>query len=154
MLTPTSNRKIPEWLRSRCERTKCETAARLKAAVDQLQQQRRDVTLESIRETIRSMHGVSISANTIKRNELAYQIYSAHRQKPKVASLPQPALRELLANSSAAERRSLQSKISRLRREPKDTLVAKLVSLERAAAKQGDVENRLREEILRLSAPR
>ena len=27
-------------------------------------------------------------------------------------------------------------------------------SLERAAAKQGDVENRLREEILRLSSPR
>jgi hypothetical protein len=109
------------------------------------------VTFESIREVVRSLHGVSISANTIKRNELAYQIYSAHRQKPKVARLPEPALRELVANAAAEERRSLQSKISRLRREPKDALVAKLVSLERAAAKQRDVENRLREEILRLS---
>jgi len=153
-MRPTFNGKVPEWLRSRWERTKYETAARVQAAVHQLLQQGRDVTLEGIRETIRSMHGISISANTIKRNELAYQIYSAHRQKRRVASLPQPALRELIANSSHAERRGLQSKISRLRREPKDALVAKLVSLERAAAMQRDVENRLREEILRLSSPR
>jgi hypothetical protein len=153
-MTPTSNGKVPEWLRTRWERTKCETAARVQTAVDQLQQQGRDVTLERIRETIRSMHGVSISVNTIKRNELAYQIYSAHSKKPRVAFLPQPALRELVANASAEERRGLQSKISRFRREPKDALVAKLVSLERAAARQREVENRLREEILRLSSPR
>jgi hypothetical protein len=153
-MTPTSSGKVPEWLRTRWERTKCETAARVQAAVDQLRQQGRDVTFESIREAIRSLHGVSISANTIKRNELAYQIYSAHRQTPKVASLPQPALRGLVANASVEERRGLQSKISRLRREPKDALVAKLVSLERAVARQRDVENRLREEILRLSSPR
>jgi len=71
-----------------------------------------------------------------------------------VASLPQPALRALLANASAGERRGLQSKISRLRREPKDSLVAKVVCLEGTATRQKDVENRLREEILRLSAPR
>ena len=154
MTTPTSNGKVPEWLRTRWERTKSETAARVQAAVDQLEQHGRDVTFESIRDTIRSLHGISISANTIKRNELAYQIYSAHCRKPRVASLPQPALRALVANASAEERRGLQSKISCLRREPKDSLVAKLVSLERAAAKQRDVENRLREEILRLSSPR
>jgi hypothetical protein len=126
----------------------------VQAAVDQLRERGRGVTFESIRETIRSMHGVSISANTIKRNELAYQIYSTHRQRPKVASLPQPALRALVANTSDKDRRGLQSKISRLRREPKDFLVAKLVCLERAVTKQRDIENRLREEILRLSAPR
>ena len=149
-----SDGKVPEWLRARWERTKSETEARVQAAVDQLRERGRGVTLESIRETIRSMHGISISANTIKRNELAYQIYSAHRQRPKVASLPQPALRALVANASGEERRGLQSKLSRLRREPKDSLVAKVVSLERAGAKQRDVENRLREEILRLSSPR
>jgi hypothetical protein len=154
MRTPTSNGKVPEWLRTRWERTKSETAARVQAAVDQLEQHGRDVTFESIRDTIRSLHGVSISANTIKRNELAYQIYSAHCRKPRVACLPQPALRALVANASAEERRGLQSKISRLRREPKDSLVAKLIFLERAGAKQRDVENRLREEILRLSSPR
>ena len=78
MMTPTSNGKVPEWLRSRWERTKCETAARVRAAVDQLQKQGRDVTFESIREAIRSLHGVSISANTIKRNELAYKVYLAN----------------------------------------------------------------------------
>jgi len=149
-----SNGKIPEWLRSRWERTKGATAARVQAAVDQLRERGRSVTLESIRETIRSIYGISISANTIKRNEIAYQIYLAHRQKPRVASLPQPALRALLANASAGERRGLQSKISRLRREPKDSLVAKVVCLEGTATRQKDVENRLREEILRLSAPR
>ena len=154
MRTPTSNGKVPEWLRTRWERTKSETAARVQAAVDQLEQHGCNVTFESIRDTVRSLHGVSISANTIKRNELAYQIYSAHCRKPRVACLPQPTLRALVANASAEERRGLQSKISRLRREPKDSLVAKLVSLERAGAKQRDVENRLREEILRLSSPR
>lgn len=154
MSTPTSGDKVPEWLRTRWERTKCETATRVQAAVDQLKLQGRDVTFGNIRDTIRSLHGVSISANTIKRNELAYQIYSAHRRKPRVASLPQPTLRALVANSSAEERRGLQSKISRLRRESKDSLIAKLVSLERAGAKQRDLENRLREEILRLSSPR
>jgi hypothetical protein len=149
-----SNGKVPEWLRSRWERTKGETAARVQAAVDQLRERGRSVTFESIRETIRSIYGISISANTIKRNEIAYQIYLAHRQKPRVASLPQPALRALLANASAGERRGLQSKISRLRREPKDSLVAKVVCLEGTATRQKDVENRLREEILRLSAPR
>jgi len=126
----------------------------VQAAVDQLRERGRGVTFESIRETIRSIYGISISANTIKRNEIAYQIYSAHRQKPRVASLPEPALRALLASASAGERRGLQSKISRLRREPKDSLVAKLVCLERAVTKQRDIDNRLREEILRLSAPR
>lgn len=154
MMIPPSSGRVPEWLRTRWERTKGETAARVQAAVDQLQQQGRHVTFESIRETIRSLHGVSISANTIKRNEVAYQIYSAHRQKPNVASLPQPALREFVASVSVEERPGLKSKISRLRREPKDALVAKLVSLERAATRQRDVENRLREEILRLSLPR
>jgi hypothetical protein len=77
---------------------------------------------------------VSTSANTIKRNEFAYQIYSVHRQKPIVSSLPRSALRDLASNVSAAERHGLQSKIWRLRSESKDALIAKLVSLERAAA--------------------
>ncbi len=149
-----SNGKVPEWLRSRWGRAKGAPAARVQSAVEQLRERGRSVTFESIRETIRSIYGISISANTIKRNEIAYQIYLAHRQKPRVASLPQPALRALLANVSAGERRGLQSKISRLRREPKDSLVAKVVCLEGIATRQKDVENRLREEILRLSAPR
>jgi len=77
MSTPTSSGKAPEWLRTRWERTKSETVARIQAAVDELRQEGRDVTFENIREAIRST-GVSISANTIKRNELAYAVYLAN----------------------------------------------------------------------------
>ena len=153
MSTPTSRGKAPEWLRTRWERKKCETAARVQAAVDQLRQHGREVTFESIREAIRST-GVSISANTIKRNELAYDVYLANCRKPRTGHLPQPAFRELVGRFPPEKRHTLEVKISRLRREPKDALIAKLVSLEYAAAKQRDVENCLREEILRLSSPR
>ena len=149
-----SDGKVPEWLRARWERTKSETAARVQSAVDQLREHGRGVTFESIRETIRSMHGVSISANTIKRNELAYQIYSAHRQRPKVASLPQPALRALVANTSDKDRRGLQSKISRLRREPKDSWSPSWFAWNAPSQSRETSRIDLREEILRLSAPR
>ncbi len=144
-------RKTPDWLRCRWEQKKDETAARIRAAVDHLRRQKRVVTFQNIRDAVRSLCGVSISANTIKRNELAYQIYLENRAKPKVGQLPQPALKQLIEGASAEERHSMQSKVSRLRREPKDALIAKLVSLERMVAKQRDAENRLREEILRLS---
>jgi DNA invertase Pin-like site-specific DNA recombinase len=146
-----SKRPAPEWLRPHWEQKRKETAARVQAAVDQLRRRGQKVTVEAIRDAIRSMYSVSISTSTVKRNELAYQIYLANCQKPRAASLPQPALRELVENASAGERHGLRSKISRLRRESKDALVARLVILDRAAAKQRDVENRLREEILRLS---
>lgn len=151
-MRPVSKRLTPEWLRPQWEQKKRETAARVQVAVDELRRQGRKATLEAIRVTIRSMHGVSISANTITRNELAHEIYTANCRKPRAASLPQPDLRELVEKTSAEERHSLRSKISRLRRESKDALIAKLVFLERAARKQRDLENRLREEILRLSS--
>ncbi len=146
-----SKRPTPEWLRPRWEEKKRETAAHVQAAVDQLRRQGRKVTLEGIRDAIRTLCGVAISATTIQRNELAYQIYVANREKPRTVTLPEPALRQLTENASAEERRSLQSKISRLRRGTKDALVAKVISLERTVGKQRDVENLLREEILRLS---
>jgi hypothetical protein len=45
----------------------------------------------------------------------------------------------------------MQSKVSRLRRDSKDALIAKVVSLERMVAKQKLTENALREEVIRLS---
>ena len=116
-----------------------------------MRRQGRKMTLDAIRDTIRSTCGVSISTNTIKRNDLAYQVYVAHRPRPRVSCLPDPGRRQIIQNAPAEERHGLRSKISRLRRECKDVLVARVVSLERAAGKQRDVENRLREEILRLS---
>ena len=91
------------------------------------------------------------ATNMIKRNDRAYQVYMAHRQQPRVSCLPEPGFRQIIENAPAEERHGLRSKISRLRRECKDSLVARVVSLESAAGKQRDIENRLREEILRLS---
>ncbi len=153
MMPRMSKRPTPEWLRPRWEQKTKETAARVQEAVDQLRRQGRKITLDAIRDTIRSTCGVSISTNTIKRNDLAYQIYVAHRPRPRVSCLPDPGLRQIIQNAPAEERHGLRSKISRLRRECKDVLVARVVSLESAAGKQRDVENRLREEILRLSEP-
>ena len=47
-----------------------------------------------------------------------------------------------------SERDQLISKISRLRRKNKDTLITKLITLERRVLQQTEVENRLREEII------
>jgi hypothetical protein len=150
MMPAMSKRPTPDWLRPRWEQKTKETATRVQEAVDQLRRQGRKVTLDAIRDTIRSTCGVSISTNTIKRNDLAYQAYVAHRQQPRISCLPDPGLRQIIDNASAEERHSLRSKISRLRRECKDALVGKVVSLEATARKQRDIENRLREEILRL----
>ena len=151
MMPPISKRPTPEWLRPHWEQTTKATAARVQEAVDQLRRKGRKVTLDAIRDTIRSTCGVSISTNTIKRNDLAYQVYLAHRQQPRISCLPEPEIRKIIENAPAEERHGLRSQISRLRRERKDSLVAKVVSLESTARKQRDIENRLREEILRLS---
>jgi hypothetical protein len=146
-----SKRPAPEWLRSRWEQKKQETAARVQAAVDQLKRHRQDATLEGIRDAIRLMSGVSVSATTITRNELAYSIYLANRPKPRTTALPERALKQLVEKAAENERRNLQSKISRLRRQRKDALIAKLISQEQEIAKYSDVERRLRDEIVRLS---
>ena len=58
---------------------------------------------------------------------------------------------QLLNTATSTERRSLQSRASRLRRESKDALIAKLILMERAVNKQKAAENLLRDEILRLT---
>jgi len=97
------------------------------------------------------LYGLSISPNTIKRNELACRLYLANRRSPKRRQLREPLLIELINSTSDLEKRSLRSKTSRLRRESKDSLIARLISLERTVTKQKTTENLLREEILRLA---
>lgn len=104
MMPPMSKRPTPEWLRPRWEQKMKETAARVQEAVDQSRRQGRKITLDAIRDTIRSTCGVSISTNTIKRNDLAYQVYVAHRPRPRVSCLPDPGLRQVIQNAPAEER--------------------------------------------------
>ena len=143
-------RPSPEWLRSRWEQKKRDTVSRVAAAVEALRREDRAVTYASIREKVHALCGVWISANTIKRNALAYPIYLGNRRSPKARPGREPLLTRLLACVPAGERRAVQSKVSRLRRESKDALIAKFVLLEQAVAKQKRAENALREEIIRL----
>lgn len=147
----TRKRQDPEWLRESWERKKNETAARIRAVVEVLRRQKRAVTYESIRGQVKATYGMSISANTIKRNELAYEIYQASRPRPRVGERRHPLLTGIIRGAPEKERRAIHSKVSRLRREPKDALIARLITLERAVAKQRVAENLLREEIIRLS---
>jgi hypothetical protein len=148
--TDRKDRPSPEWLRSQWEKKKRETAARVAAAVEVLRRENRAVTYASIREKIHALCGVWISANTIKRNDLAYSLYTEHRQTLGAQRRREPLLRRLLEGLPEGERRSIVSKVSRLRREPKDALIAKLILLDQTVAKQKRAENALREEIIRL----
>ncbi len=145
-----AERPSPEWLRSRWEQKKRDTAARVAAAVKALRSEGQAVTYASIREKVHALSGLWISANTIKRNDLAYPIYMEHRQPPKTRRRREPVLMRLLAAVPGGERRAVQSKVARLRRESKDALIAKLILLDQTVAKQKRVENTLREEIIRL----
>ena len=147
----TTARKHPEWLSRQWEKKRQLTAARVEQAVQALKSDGGRVSYAAIREQVHSLCGVWISANTIKRNDLAYRLYLANRLPPRARHLPEPLLTRLVESVSAEERRCIQSKVSRLRRDSKDELIAKLVSLERTVAKQKVTENALRGEIIRLA---
>lgn len=150
----TAARKHPEWLSPQWEKKRQLTAARVEQAVQALKNDGGAVSYAAIRERVHSLSGVWISANTIKRNDLAYRVYLANRCSSRIRSLPEPLLKRLVESVPAEERRSIQSKVSRLRRDSKDALIAKLVSLERIVAKQKLTENALREEVIRLASGR
>ncbi len=109
------------------------------------------MTIESIRKTVKALSGVSISGNTIHRNEAAYEAYQKHRTEPQRRVSKEASLSQLLRDTPSSQRTSLRAKINRLRRQPKDALIAKLIRLEGAAQDHDTRENNLREEILRLS---
>lgn len=89
-------RKQPEWLGPRWEKKKQITATRVDEAVQALKRDGDVVSYASIRERVHSLSGVWISANTIKRNDLAYQIYLANRRPPRIPCLPNHFLRDWL----------------------------------------------------------
>jgi hypothetical protein len=48
-------------------------------------------------------------------------------------------------------RAALYAKVARLRREPKDSLITRLIRLENQFSRQAHVENKLREEVIQIS---
>lgn len=145
-------RAAPVWLTAVWEQRKTETAARIERAVTKLRSEGCEVTYSSICAAVRAIDGISISPNTIKRNGAAYEIYMAHRLSPLRPCLPEPLLAQTITAASLEEKRPLQSRIQRLRRETKDALIARVLLLERIVGQQKAAENALRDEIIRLSA--
>jgi hypothetical protein len=146
-----AKRLRPAWLQSQWDRKKHDTATRIESAVRSLNKDRVDVTYSTICKRVNALFGCSISANTIKRNEFAYQIYRANSRPTRRTQLRESRLMKLMDGAPDLEKKSLRSKAERLRREPKDALIARVISLERAVAQHKRAENLLRDEILRLA---
>jgi hypothetical protein len=141
----------PTWLERHWKNKRLVTAERVNKAVAELRKTGTAITLAKICEAVKRIYGVSMSANTITRNNLAYDIYAAHRVPPRARSLKEPSLSELLREASDPEKQSLRARIVRLRRTPKDGLISSLIRLEAATGEQKMLECRLREEIVRLT---
>jgi hypothetical protein len=142
--------KNPKWLEPLWERKKSETAKRVEGAIKELVRQGETVTLDGIRHTVRALFGVSISANTIRRNEGAYVAYQKHRTALPPVESAYRSFAVMLRAMPTASAVNLKAKINRLRRERKDSLIARLLQLEAERKRQSDREDSLREEILRL----
>ena len=142
----------PDWLKDRWADQKKATVTRIAGAVADLRQAGKKITYRSICRSVESLYGLSISANTIKRNHEAFEIYSANRSSRRYSPAKEQPLQKLVQNSPEEHRTRLGSRIARLRRMRKDTLIARLVQLEDASDRQKTVETNLRDEILRLVA--
>ena len=132
------------------KRRRARPAKRVEQAVKELVEQGNPVTLNGIRHIVKALFGVSISANTIQRNEGANAAYQKHRTARREIRARNPALARLLRSLPTAAAVNVRAKIARLRRESKDTLIARLLQLEAERKRQSDREDALREEILRL----
>jgi len=147
-----SNRQSPAWLQPLWDQKRAETVRRVAAALRFLKRAGKAVTLTAIREAVLKLDGVSISTNTIQRNEEAYQLYQQHATGRRATSrCRNRALTALQKSTPDAHRAALRAKIARLRLQSKDMLIAKVLELETAVANQGKRENALREEVLRLT---
>jgi hypothetical protein len=143
-------RESPTWLEGRWAEQKHATATRIADAIASLRQAGDKVTYCSICRSVKSLYGISISANTIKRNDAAYEIYSANRSSRHFSPAKEQALQKLVWDATDADRKRLCPKIARFRRMRKDALIAMLVQLQAATDRQKIAETNLRDEILRL----
>jgi hypothetical protein len=143
--TLSRKRKTPEWLRPLWERRNAETDSRISAGLEKVLKQNQPTTLARIQQAILAQSGVRISLSTIQRSE-AYR----HRRRRTVPGRPAPVLEAVLQDLGPQDRKRLLAKASRLRRDNKETLISRILILERAISRQADVERALQQEILRL----
>ncbi len=121
----------PKWLEPLWERKKSETAKRVEQAVKEMVKQSEPVTLDGIRHTVKALFGISISANTIQRNEGAHAAYQKHRTAREVIRSGESGHCDDAAEAfqwqtrSTSERRSTDCGANR-----KTSLIARLLQLE------------------------
>jgi hypothetical protein len=144
----------PEWLRARWDQQRHETVARVTRAVDHLRSQEQPVTFSAIRDAVKHLDGVSISTNTIQRNDLAYAVYQQHASIHRSGRRRHRSVSALLDRAPASARAALRTKSTRLRRAAKDELIASLIELAREVKDQERREHTLRDELLRVSLDR
>jgi hypothetical protein len=142
----------PIWLEGRWAEQKHATATRIASAISSLRQAGDKITYGSICRSVQSLYGISISANTIKRNDAAYEIYSASRSSRHYSPSKEQVLQKLLQDATGTQRNRLGAKIARLRSMRKDALIAMLLQLQGDSDRQRTTETNLRDEILRLIA--
>jgi hypothetical protein len=142
--------ETPTWLEGRWAEQKHATATRIAGAIASLRQAGHKITYASICRSVQALYGVSISANTIKRNDAAYVIYSANRSSRRFVPAKELVLQKLVWDATEENRKRLGPKIARLRRMRKDCLIAMLLQLQDTSDYQKTNEANLRDEILRL----
>ena len=150
MKAARSQRADPVWLTPVWEARKKETAVRVQAAIDRLREANQRVTFSAIRETVLDLFHRSISANTIKRNQVAYQLYLENRHTPRMSLVKSQSVLDFYENTEPGTRAAAQSRVARLQRQTKDDLIVRLLRVEETLKAARNVENRLREEIIRL----
>ena len=148
MIKGNRKRVTPVWLASAWEQRKKETASCVEAAIDKLRGANQRVTLSSIKNEVRILFGRSLSTNTIKRNEGAYQQYLANRRAPRTPQVKGQLILDLYARAEPTKKAAIQSRVARLRRHPKDDLIVRLLRTEESLREQMDVADRLREQII------
>lgn len=103
------------------------------------------VTIAALQRAVVAQSGVRVSQSTIQRSEP----YQQHRRNA-IRHRPAAKLAAALGELEPRNRKGLLAKASRLRRENKDGLIAKILILESALSHQTEVERTLQQEILRL----
>src|ERR1051325_3344052 len=119
----------PTWLEGRWADQKDATVRRIAGAVTSLCQRGSKVTYSSICRSVQTLYGMSISANTIKRNHAAYAIYTEHCCARQPAPAKVRTLQNVIQSAPEDQRNRLGSRIASLRKIRKDRLIVMLLDL-------------------------
>ena len=143
--------ETPRWLAPTWEAKKADTLERVKKAINEIKHERRSVSLRKITKKAEEMDGRPLSATTIQRNEAAYGEYLKQRKLLPSRRSRGWSIAEFLEQTPANERRNVQTRIRYLRKEKKDDLIAKVLSLQMLVELRDEEALHLREELLRLT---